>query len=97
MSTYVHNLCKLTTQATCAILEFTKMGGGRKRDLCVRAQKGVLEKAHFLNAQYIHANDVQQPDDGFACQSFHKDLHDQRQCVAAARMSTKTAILPSEP
>ena len=26
---YVHNLCTLTTQATRAILEFTKMGGGR--------------------------------------------------------------------
>ena len=28
---YVHNLCTLTTQATRAILEVTKMGGGRKR------------------------------------------------------------------
>ena len=77
MSTYVHNLCTLTTQATCAILEFTKMGGGRKRELCVCAQKGVLEKAHFLNAQYIHANEVQQPDEGKQSEC-KKKLHEDK-------------------
>ena len=31
---------------------------------CVYAQKGVDEKTHSLNAQYVHVNKVQQPDVG---------------------------------
>ena len=77
----VHNQCTLTTLATRAILEFTKMAGGRNKYLhmyvCVYAQKGVLEKAHFFNAKYVHVNEVQQPHPGKQSEC-RKQLHEDK-------------------